>query len=134
MFKRRKRAIVLCEAGWMGARELSLFLARHGVEVEVLIAGFIERRIRKMITSYSNIHNTFIPKRIYNLYLFFYLIFISIFYNTSFFVSTNKMAKKRIVRFLGAPIFFIREKANSYYINDHRQKEVSPELILNLVN
>ena len=131
---RKKRIILSCERGWRGIREFSLFLADNNLEVSVLIKGFPERQVRRMITSYSRIHNIFIPKRSYSIYLFIYLLFNLILHRVYFFISTSKRVKKGPIRFFKLEPFFIFERPNSYCIQDIQGKEIEPAIILETVS
>ena len=127
---RKKRIILSCERGWRGIREFSLFLAHDNFDAFVLIEGFPQKDVRNMITSYSRIHNIFIPERIYSLYVFFYLLFNLLIYRVLFFISTSKRSKKSCANFFLLRPFFIFERPNSYCIQDSEGKEIKPETIL----
>ena len=81
--------IILCEAGWHNARELSLELCRRNIPSSVLIKGRPGKEVRGMITGHSLINNIFIPEKLFSVFLFLY-IFSSIFITGELTVFFNK--------------------------------------------
>ena len=68
-----KKYIILCEAGWHNARELSLEMARKDIPSTVLIKGRPEKDVRQMILGHDLISNVFIPDRFFVIFLFLYI-------------------------------------------------------------
>ena len=125
---RNKRIILLSERGWRGIREFSSFLADRGVHVFVLIKGRPSKEVRCIIKPYSGIHNIFIPRKIYSIWIFIYLFFNLIFYKVYLFSSRKN--KRGLVNFLKMKPLFIYEKSNGYCIQDNKEKEIKPETVL----
>jgi len=69
-----KKHIILCEAGWHHARELSLEMARKNIPALVLIKGRPEKEVRGMISGHSLINNIFIPEKFFAVFLFLYIL------------------------------------------------------------
>ncbi len=67
--------LILCEAGWRDARELSLELARRGIENFVLVKGNPGAEVKAFITQHKLIHNYFIPRWMYRVRLPSFLFF-----------------------------------------------------------
>jgi len=68
-----KKYIILCEAGWHNARELSLEMSRKNIPSTALIKGRPEKDVRQMISRHDLINNMFIPDRFFAIFLFLYL-------------------------------------------------------------
>lgn len=81
--------IILCEAGWHNARELSLELSRKNIPSAVLIKGRPEKEVRQMISRHGLINNIFIPEKVFAIFLFLY-IFSSVFFTRELTVFFNK--------------------------------------------
>ncbi|MBN3039018.1 MAG: hypothetical protein JW869_06355 [Candidatus Omnitrophica bacterium] len=129
MCKRNKHIILSCERGWRGIRELSLFLAGNGLDVYVLIKGYPSREVQKMISPYDKIHNIFIPRKIFSVYLFFYLLANLVFHRVHLFISTSKRVKKGAVAFFKLEPFFVFERPDSYCIEDFEGRQIKPQAI-----
>lgn len=65
-----KKYIILCEAGWHAARELSLEMARKNIRSSVLIKGRPDKEVRRMITGHKLISNVFIPDKFFAVFVF----------------------------------------------------------------
>nr|MBU1328415.1 hypothetical protein [Candidatus Omnitrophota bacterium] len=68
-----KKHVILCEAGWHNARELSLELDRKNIPVSVLIKGRPEKEARQMISRHKLISNIFIPDKFFAVFVFLYV-------------------------------------------------------------
>lgn len=84
-----KRYIILCEAGWHNARELSLEIARKNMRSSVLIKGRPEKEVRQMISRRNLINNIFIPDKFFAVFVFLY-IFSGILFGKELAVFYNK--------------------------------------------
>lgn len=67
--------IFLSERGWQGARTCSLELAKQGKHCQVLVKGRPPKEVRNFITQYPNIVNHFIPRQMFFMYAFLFLLF-----------------------------------------------------------
>lgn len=84
-----KKHVILCEAGWHNARELSLELARKNIPAQVLIKGRPEKEVRQMISRRDLINNIFIPDKFFAVFVFLY-IFSGILFGKELAVFYNK--------------------------------------------
>ncbi len=66
--------LFLSERGWQGTRTCSLECGRSGVQCRVLIKGRPSREVREFITSYPQIKNVFIPRLLFMVVSFIYLL------------------------------------------------------------
>ena len=65
-----RNVILICEDGWEGIREFSIFLSQKGIFVSVIIKGDPGIEVREMITPRPGIQNYFLKRDSYRIVLF----------------------------------------------------------------
>lgn len=94
----KKNIIIISEAGWQGARELSIELSKRIIAVAVLIKGSINKDEKNMITRYRGINNIFIPQKLFAFISYIYAIYCSICLKRLFIFATKEKTEKNILR------------------------------------
>ena len=68
--KRPHHVILICEDGWEGVREFSIFLAEQKIPVSVIIKGDPGGEVKKMIFPKPGIRNYFFERNLYRVVLY----------------------------------------------------------------
>ncbi len=84
-----KKYIILCEAGWHNARELSLEMSRKNMRSSVLIKGRPDKEARQMISRHKLISNIFIPDKFFAVFVYLY-ISLSVFFAKELVIFFNR--------------------------------------------
>jgi len=92
------RIVIVSEAGWQAARELSIKLSKRSSEVTNLIKGRPEPAAIKMITRYKGIKNIFIHHKLFAMVLVIDILYCSIFSKRLFIFTTKEKTEKRLLR------------------------------------
>lgn len=92
-----EKYILACDSGWRHIREFSLELAGRKIPSTVIIKGFPDKKVRRMITKHDGINNIFVPEKGFTPFLFIY-IFLNIFSGKQLllFASKEKTYKRMV--------------------------------------
>ena len=65
-----RHVILICEDGWEGIREFSIFLSQNKIPVSVIIKGDPGRAVKEMISPKPGVRNYFFERNLYRIILF----------------------------------------------------------------
>lgn len=95
------KIVIVSEAGWQGARELSIEISERSVEVINLIKGRPDKDVINMITKRRKVKNIFIPQSLFPVILFQYILRYSFFSKTLFAFLTKEKTEKMLSKLKG---------------------------------
>lgn len=123
----RKGVIIISEAGWQGARRLSIELSKKAIGVIVLIKGRLNKDERNMITKYKGIKNIFLPKKLFIPLSYMYIVYRSIF-SALFIFATKEKTEKSLIKlkkiFRSVNLARLREANGNFIIFDLDKKPI----------
>lgn len=118
----QKTIIIISEAGWQGARQLSIELSKKGIMAIVLIKGRLGRHERDMITKYKGIKNIFISQKLFAVLIFAYILFLAICFKPMVIFVTKEKTEKTILKlekfFKNIHLARLRESENYFSVFD----------------
>ena len=125
----RKRVIIVSEAGWQGARQLSIELSKHGVTATMLIKGKLNRDEVNMITKYKGIKNIFIPQKLFIVIMLICVLSSVIFLKPIVIFGTKEKTEKTLLGlgkyFKNIYLLRLRESKSYFNVFDSNMKPVN---------
>jgi hypothetical protein len=116
------RIIIVSEAGWQAARELSIELSKRSLKATNLIKGRPQPAVIKMITRYKGIKNIFIYHKLFAIVLVIDILYYSVFSKRLFIFTTKEKTEKRLLRlgriFRNISMARLREKNGRFSVFD----------------
>jgi len=125
----RKRVVIVSEAGWQGARQLSIELSKHGIAAAILIKGKLNRDEVNMITKYKGIKNIFISQKLFMVIMLMRVLFNVIFLKPIVIFGTKEKTEKILLGlgkyFKNIYLLRLRESKNYFNVFDSNMKPVN---------
>ncbi|MDD5449011.1 MAG: hypothetical protein PHO42_00235 [Candidatus Omnitrophica bacterium] len=115
-----KKALIISEVGWRGAKELSSALLKNNLSVDIIIKGTVNKRVLGVITRPDGLRIHAIPRIFFNPYLFFYFLWHRILEGLETVIVTKEQTRKW-VRGFGLDAKILIETEKGYEIRNNRE-------------
>ncbi len=127
----RKKVVIVSEAGWRGARQLSIELSKHGIASTIFIKGKLNRDEVNMITKYKGIKNIFISQKLFMVIMLMRVLSSVIFLKPIVIFGTKEKTEKTLLGlrkyFKNIYLLRLRESKNYFNVFDSNMKPVNYE-------